>query len=873
MTVQEIRTHFFEFFASKQHQIVPSAPMVVKNDPTLMFTNAGMNQFKDFFLGNAVPKNPRVANSQKCLRVSGKHNDLEEVGVDTYHHTMFEMLGNWSFGDYFKEEAISWAWELLTEVYKIPKDRLYVTVFEGDDKDGVPKDQESYDIWKRFIAEDRIIMASKKDNFWEMGDTGPCGPCTEIHVDNRIESERAKGDGKQWVNQDHPQVVEIWNNVFMQFNRKADGSLEPLPATHVDTGMGLERLAMTMQGKTSNYDIDLFQALIGHMEQVSGKKYGADEPTDIALRVIADHIRAIAFSIADGQLPSNTGAGYVIRRILRRAVRYGYQTLGLKEPFMAGLSGVLATVMGEAFNELNTQRNLIEQVIREEELSFFRTLEQGLKRIENLMDSARAANKTVLSGADVFELYDTFGFPFDLTSLIARENNLSVDEEAFNAELQQQKDRSRAATAIETADWVELKEDLDQEFIGYDVLKAKIEIVKYRKVSQKQRTFYQLVFNLTPFYAEGGGQVGDTGTISNDFETITIFDTKKENGLIVHLSETLPEHLSAHFTAKVDAKKRQLSASNHSATHLLHHALRTVLGTHVEQKGSLVNPSHLRFDFSHFSKVTDEQLAEIEAMVVAAIRENQPLVEKRNVPIEVATEMGAMALFGEKYGDTVRVIQFGDSVELCGGTHVQTTGQISLFKLRSESAVAAGIRRIEAITNEAVERYYAEQEAKLETVNELLRNPKDLPKAVEDLIARNNQLTKQVEFFKKEQAKQVKVHLKSTIQTLGDISLLEAVIDLDAASVKDILFQLKGEVPNLVSIVGSTDEDKCAISICIAEELSGSKNWHAGTIVKTVAPLIQGGGGGQPFFATAGGKDASGLENAIREAKSLLALN
>ncbi|MBI3238906.1 MAG: alanine--tRNA ligase [Flavobacteriia bacterium] len=873
MTVQEIRTHFFEFFASKQHQIVPSAPMVVKNDPTLMFTNAGMNQFKDFFLGNAVPKNPRVANSQKCLRVSGKHNDLEEVGVDTYHHTMFEMLGNWSFGDYFKEEAISWAWELLTEVYKIPKDRLYVTVFEGDDKDGVPKDQESYDIWKRFIAEDRIIMASKKDNFWEMGDTGPCGPCTEIHVDNRIESERLKGDGKQWVNQDHPQVVEIWNNVFMQFNRKADGSLEPLPATHVDTGMGLERLAMTMQGKTSNYDIDLFQALIGHMEQVSCKKYGADEPTDIALRVIADHIRAIAFSIADGQLPSNTGAGYVIRRILRRAVRYGYQTLGLKEPFMAGLSGVLATVMGEAFNELNTQRNLIEQVIREEELSFFRTLEQGLKRIENLMDSARAANKTVLSGADVFELYDTFGFPFDLTSLIARENNLSVDEDAFNAELQQQKDRSRAATAIETADWVELKTDYSEEFVGYDVLKANIEIVKYRKVSQKQRAFYQLVFNLTPFYAEGGGQVGDTGTISNDFETVTIFDTKKENGLIVHLSETLPEHLTTHFTAKVDAKKRQLSASNHSATHLLHHALRTVLGTHVEQKGSLVNPSHLRFDFSHFSKVTDEQLAEIEAMVISAIRENQPLVEKRNVPIEVATEMGAMALFGEKYGDTVRVIQFGDSVELCGGTHVQSTGQISLFKLRSESAVAAGIRRIEAITNEAVERYYAEQEAKLETVNELLRNPKDLPKAVEDLISRNNQLMKQVEFFKKEQAKQVKVHLKSTIQTLGDISLLEAVIDLDAASVKDILFQLKGEVPNLVSIVGSTDEDKCAISICIAEELSGSKNWHAGTIVKTVAPLIQGGGGGQPFFATAGGKDASGLENAIREAKALLSLN
>jgi len=838
-----------------------------------MFTNAGMNQFKDFFLGNAVPKNPRIANSQKCLRVSGKHNDLEEVGVDTYHHTMFEMLGNWSFGDYFKEEAIGWAWELLTEVYKIPKDRLYVTVFEGDTKDGVPKDQESYDIWKKYIAEDRIILASKKDNFWEMGDTGPCGPCTEIHVDNRPAEERAKTDGKQFVNHDHPQVIEIWNNVFMQFNRKADGSLELLPATHVDTGMGLERLAMTLQDKTSNYDIDLFQSLIRHMEQVSGIAYGKEEHTDIALRVIADHIRAIAFSIADGQLPSNTGAGYVIRRILRRAVRYGYQTLGLKEPFMAGLSGVLADVMGNPFNELNTQRGLIEKVIHEEELSFFRTLEQGLKRMDTLMKQTRDAKETILQGPAVFELYDTFGFPFDLTSLIARENSLLVDEDGFNIELQKQKDRSRAATSIETEDWVSLKEDSQEEFVGYDHLQTNIEIVKYRKVSQKQRTFYQLVFNLTPFYAEGGGQVGDKGTISNEHETITIFDTKKENGLIVHLSEKLPEHLSSSFVAKVDTEKRRLSASNHSATHLLHHALRTVLGTHVEQKGSLVNPDYLRFDFSHFSKVTDEQIAEIEALVIAAIRENQPLEEQRNVPIEVATELGAMALFGEKYGDTVRVIKFGHSVELCGGTHVQNTGQIGLFKLRSESAVAAGIRRIEAITNEAVETFYREQSEQLSSVNELLRNPKDTAKAVEDLIAKNNQLQKQVEGFKKEQARLVKASLKSTIRTSGELSILEGIIDLDAGSVKDILFQLKSEVPNLIAFIGSKEEDKCAVSILVDESLVASKGWHAGNLVKAVAPLINGGGGGQAFFATAGGKNANGLEKAISEAKASLSLS
>jgi alanyl-tRNA synthetase len=870
MTVHEIRKHFFEFFASKGHQIVASAPMVVKNDPTLMFTNAGMNQFKDFFLGNAVPQNRRVANSQKCLRVSGKHNDLEEVGVDTYHHTMFEMLGNWSFGDYFKEEAINWAWELLTEVYKIPKDRLYVTVFEGDAKDGVPRDEESYAIWKQLIAEDRIILASKKDNFWEMGDTGPCGPCTEIHVDNRPAAERAQTDGKQFVNEDHPQVIEIWNNVFMQFNRKADGSLEKLPATHVDTGMGLERLAMTLQDKTSNYDIDLFQSLIRHMEGVSGKQYGKDETTDIALRVIADHVRAIAFSIADGQLPSNTGAGYVIRRILRRAVRYGYQTLGLKEPFLAGLSVVLSEVMGDPFSELLAQRELVEKVIREEELSFFRTLEQGIKRIENLIHTAKQINQTALDGTAVFELYDTFGFPFDLTSLIARENNISVDEAGFNVELTKQKDRSRAATAIETADWVILTDDAEEPFIGYDQLETPVHLVKYRKVSQKQRTFYQLVFNHTPFYPEGGGQVGDRGRIYNDRESVVIFDTKKENNLIVHLSETLPGEPTQPFTAEVDSKRRKLAASNHSATHLLHHALRTVLGTHVEQKGSLVNPDYLRFDFSHFSKVSDEELAQIEQLVKAAIRTNIALNEQRNVPMEVATEMGAMALFGEKYGDQVRVIQFGNSVELCGGTHVSNTAQIGLFKLVSESAVAAGIRRIEAITNEAVETYYAEQEAKLEAVNELLRNPKDVSKAVEDLLSKNAGLQKQVDAFKKEQAKLVKADLKQRVQACDGYSYLEATIELDAASVKDILFQLKSEVQPLVAIIGSKEDDKCAISILIDDALVTSKSWNAGSMVKAVASHIQGGGGGQAFFATAGGKNPAGIPDALAAAKALL---
>lgn len=868
MTLHEIRQHFFRFFEEKGHKIVPSAPMVVKNDPTLMFTNAGMNQFKDYFLGNSVPKNRRVANSQKCLRVSGKHNDLEEVGVDTYHHTMFEMLGNWSFGDYFKEEAITWAWELLTEVYKIPVDQLYVTVFEGDEKDGVPQDIESYNIWKRFIAEDRIILASKKDNFWEMGETGPCGPCTEIHVDIRPEADRKKIPGKELVNNDHPQVVEIWNNVFMQFNRKADGSLEPLPETHVDTGMGLERLAMALQGKTSNYDTDLFQALIRHMEKISGVKYGVKEETDIALRVIADHIRAIAFSIADGQLPSNTGAGYVIRRILRRAVRYGYQTLNLKEPFLSGLSVVLGKEMGDPFQELLNQKDIIEKVIYEEELSFFRTLEQGIKRMDALMANARETNNPVLNGSAVFELYDTFGFPVDLTSLIARENNLSIDEAGFDAELEQQKTRSRAATAIETDDWVILKSDAEETFIGYDQLVARIEIVKYRKVSQKQKTFYQLVFNQTPFYPEGGGQVGDTGFIEHDGVKTIIFDTKKENNLIVHLAEKLPADPSSEFDAHVNVSKRELSASNHSATHLLHHALRSVLGTHVEQKGSLVNPEYLRFDFSHFAKVTPEELKEIESRVNAAIRANIALQEQRNVPIEMAQEMGAMALFGEKYGDSVRVIKFGDSVELCGGTHVLSTGQIGMFKLTAETAVAAGIRRIEAITSTTAENLLRHKADTLDEISLLFKNPKDLKGAVEEVLSKNQSLQKQIEGFQKEKAMLVKAELKKAISQYSDFALLEGIINLDAGSVKDILFQLKGEVSNLVAVIGSKENDKCAISILIDESLVASKGWNAGALVKAVSPLIQGGGGGQPFFATAGGKNPDGLEKAIAQVKA-----
>jgi alanyl-tRNA synthetase len=864
MTVSEIREQFFEYFKSKGHEIVSSAPMVVKDDPTLMFTNAGMNQFKDYFLGNSVPKNRRVANSQKCLRVSGKHNDLEEVGVDTYHHTMFEMLGNWSFGDYFKEEAIEWAWELLTKVYKIPKDRLYVTVFEGDTEDKVPVDQESIDIWKKYISEDRIILADKKDNFWEMGDIGPCGPCSEIHVDLRAADLRRNVDGKTLVNEDHPQVIEIWNNVFMEFNRKADGSLVPLPEKHVDTGMGLERLAMTLQTKQSNYDIDLFQTLIKSMEKVSGLKYGEKEETDVALRVVADHVRTIAFSITDGQLPSNTGAGYVIRRILRRGVRYGYQTLGLKEPFLADLSLILAQEMGGHFSELIKQQELVHKVIKEEELSFFRTLEQGIKRIETVISSTKTSGENQISGKEAFELYDTYGFPIDLTSLIARENGLQIDEKEFEAELKNQKDRSRAATSIKTDDWVELREDNVEEFVGYDNLTANVKIVKYRKVVQKQKEFYQVVFNLTPFYPEGGGQVGDVGYIeSNGFKT-SILNTKKENNLIVHSVKEMPADVRETFSAVVNESKRKASAYNHSATHLLHHALREVLGDHVEQKGSLVSPDYLRFDFSHFSKVSDEELSKIQAIISEKIHQNISLEEKRNAPMEVAKEMGAMALFGEKYGDTVRIVKFGDSVELCGGTHVQATGEIGLCIIISESAIAAGVRRIEAITSKKAEQFYANNTEILNQVSEVLKQPKDLLKSVQDLIARNSTLNKEIESLKKDKAGNLKSELKAKVQVQNGVNVLAEIVELDGGSIKDILFQLKGEFDDFVGVVGGTTDDKCTLSIIASEAVVKSKDFNAGSIIREASKHIQGGGGGQAFFATAGGKNPEGLSEAIK---------
>lgn len=867
MTVAEIRKVFFDYFESKGHEIVSSAPMVVKNDPTLMFINAGMNQFKDYFLGNSIPKNRRVANSQKCLRVSGKHNDLEEVGVDTYHHTMFEMLGNWSFGDYFKEEAIEWAWDLLTNVYKIPKDRLYVTVFEGDESDGVPIDQESFDIWKKYISEDRIILASKKDNFWEMGDIGPCGPCSEIHVDLRAEESRLITDGKSLVNEDHPQVIEIWNNVFMQFNRKADGSLEPLPETHVDTGMGLERLAMTLQGKQSNYDSDLFQTLIYKMEQVSGVIYGQKEETDVALRVIADHVRAIAFSIADGQLPSNTGAGYVIRRILRRAIRYGYQTLNLKESFLADLSILLSEIMGDAFPEIRQQQELIYKVIKEEETSFFRTLEQGLRRIDSVIATVKKANKNTIDGTVVFELYDTFGFPLDLTSLIARENNLLVDEQGFDAELEKQKNRSRKATAIETEDWTIIREDNVEEFVGYDLLSTSVKIVKFRKVTQKKKEFYQVVFNLTPFYPEGGGQVGDTGYIESNEGKSSIFDTKKENNLIVHMMKELPKNTSATFNAVVNSSNRMATANNHTATHLLHNALRKVLGEHVEQKGSLVNSEYLRFDFSHFSKVSEEELAQVSQLVSEQIRDNIRLDEKRNTPMEIAQEMGAMALFGEKYQDTVRVIKFGDSIELCGGTHVQATGEIGLFVITTETAVAAGVRRIEAITSQKAQEFYAKKARLFDAVNYALKSPKDVVKTINELLAKNNTLTKEIEQYQKEKAKSIKNDLKAKIVAFNGTNFLGDIIELDGGSIKDILFQLRGEIDNFVGVIGGKNDGKCTLSIIASNQIVADKKFNAGDIIHEVSKHIQGGGGGQPFFATAGGKNSEGLTIAIQEVK------
>ena len=870
MTTSEIRKTFYNYFEDKGHIIVPSAPMVVKDDPTLMFINAGMNQFKDYFLGNETPKNRRVANSQKCLRVSGKHNDLEEVGVDTYHHTMFEMLGNWSFGDYFKEKGIEWAWDLLTEVYKLPKDRLYVTVFEGDKNDKLQIDQESIEIWKKYISEDRIIPASKKDNFWEMGEIGPCGPCTEIHIDLRSDDERKHKDGKSLVNEDHPQVIEIWNIVFIQYNRLANKALVNLPETHVDTGMGLERLAMALQGQKSNYDTDLFQSLIKKLEIISGVHYRANESTDIALRVVSDHIRAIAFSIADGQLPSNTGAGYVIRRILRRALKYAYQDLNLNAPFLGELVSVLIKEMGDAYPEIEKQEKLICKVIQEEEISFFRTLEQGIKRIDQIIENSKSSQKRELEGKAVFDLYDTYGFPVDLTSLIAKENDMSIDVDGFNNFLEKQKDRSRNASAIETEDWIELNEGNSSCFIGYDQTEANVTVLRYRKIILKGKTHYQLVLDKTPFYPEGGGQVGDTGHLENNEYQIKIFDTKKENNLIVHFTNEIPSEFNSEFKAIIDSAKRLNTARNHSATHLLHHALRKVLGDHVEQKGSLVNSRYLRFDFSHFSKVTEEQLNEIENLVIQDIERNIRLNEQREVPIGTAKQMGAMALFGEKYEDTVRVIQFDESVELCGGIHVPSTSDIGLFKITSESAVAAGIRRIECISGDIAKTYFRDQTAMLENVSAVLKKPKNIEKAIRDLIAKNTELSKEIDVLNKDKAGLIKKDLKKKMTTVNGINFLGEKVNLNAASIKDILFQLKGEHDDFVGVLAYADKNKCGISVILSENLVDDKNLNASKIIKDISHHIQGGGGGQAFFATAGGKDPNGIEGAINEAKSML---
>ncbi|REH56722.1 alanyl-tRNA synthetase [Tenacibaculum gallaicum] len=871
MKSQDIRAKFLDYFKSKQHEIVPSAPMVLKNDPTLMFTNAGMVPFKEFFLGNSTPKNSRISDSQKCLRVSGKHNDLEEVGYDTYHHTMFEMLGNWSFGDYFKKEAIAWTWELLTEVYKVDKDILYVTVFEGDESDGTKMDQEAYDIWKQYIAEDRILMGNKKDNFWEMGEQGPCGPCSEIHVDIRSAEEKANVDGKSLVNEDHPQVVEIWNLVFMQYNRKANGSLVDLPAKHIDTGMGFERLCMVLQGVQSNYDTDVFTPLIREVETITGSKYGKDEKIDIAIRVIADHVRAVAFAIADGQLPSNNGAGYVIRRILRRAIRYGFTFLNQKEPFIYKLVETLAHQMGDAFPEIKKQSNLVHNVIKEEESSFLRTLDQGLLLLDQIITTT---NGKVVSGKRAFELYDTYGFPLDLTQLIAREKGYEINEEEFNAGMKAQKERSRAASASETGDWVVLIEDDVEEFIGYDMLAANVKLTRYRKVTtKKDGDQYQLVFNMTPFYPEGGGQVGDKGHIeSPNGDVIHVLDTKKENNVIIHYTKHLPNNLHETFKAIVSDDFRKLAASNHSATHLLHQALRTILGEHVEQKGSLVSPEHLRFDFSHFSKVDKDQLEAVEEFVNARIRENLPLQEQRNIPMQQAIDEGAVALFGEKYGDSVRTIRFGQSMELCGGTHVQQTGDIWYFKIKSEGAVAAGIRRIEAITNVAVGDYFEGVERNYDAVKQLLKNPKDVAKSVNSLQDENTALKKQVEQLLKDKAKNMKGELKNQLQEVNGVQFLATKVDLDPNSIKNLLFELGGEVNNLFVVFATAPSPEKAMLTCyISKDLANEKGYDAGKVVRELGKLIHGGGGGQNFFATAGGKNPGGIPKALERAKDYIA--
>ena len=877
MKSQDVRKQFLDFFESKGHLIVPSAPIVLKNDPTLMFNNSGMAQFKEYFLGNATPKSKRIADTQKCLRVSGKHNDLEDVGFDTYHHTMFEMLGNWSFGDYFKKEAINWAWELLTEVYKIPKENLYVSVFEGNAEENVPFDQEAYDIWKTLIDEDRIILGNKKDNFWEMGDQGPCGPCSEIHVDIRSAEEKALVSGKSLVNNDHPQVVEIWNNVFMEFNRKADGSLEKLPAQHVDTGMGFERLCMALQGKTSNYDTDVFTPLIEKVEQITGLKYTTNDvilndneesqeqnKTNIAIRVVVDHIRAVAFAIADGQLPSNTGAGYVIRRILRRAIRYGYTFLNIKEPFINQLVAVLANQMGEFFPEIIKQQRLVTNVIREEEASFLRTLEQGIQLLDSVMQNTTGKE---VSGEKAFELYDTFGFPKDLTALILKEKGYTLNEVDFDAELQKQKTRSRAASEMSTDDWTVLVDGNVETFVGYDQTENFVKITRYRKVdSKKDGVLYQIVLDNTPFYPEGGGQVGDKGKLFSANETIDIFDTKKENNLILHFSKSLPENVNGSFQARVNDVLRSHTASNHSATHLMHQALRSILGTHVEQKGSLVNPNYLRFDFSHFSKMTDDELSQLEDFVNARIQEQLPLIERRSIPIQQALDEGAMALFGEKYGDTVRAIKFGESMELCGGIHVNNTAEIWHFKIISEGAVAAGIRRIEAITSDAVKAFYELQENTLTEVKTALKSPQDVIKAVHSLQDENVKLKSQIEILMKDKVKNMKVSLASELQEINGIQFLAKQVDLSPEAAKDLAYELGTLGKNIFLVLATAEEGKPMLSCYISKELVADKKLNAGNVVRELGKFIQGGGGGQPFFATAGGKNEAGIQEALTKA-------
>lgn len=870
MKSAEIRQKFLDFFESKAHTIVPSAPMVVKDDPTLMFTNAGMNQFKDIILGNVAAKYKRVADSQKCLRVSGKHNDLEEVGHDTYHHTMFEMLGNWSFGDYFKKEAIAYAWEFLTEVMKLEKDRLYATVFEGDGEDNLGPDVDARNFWLEYLPEDRILFGNKKDNFWEMGDMGPCGPCSELHIDLRPDAERKIKPGRELVNKDNPLVIEIWNLVFMQFNRKADGSLENLPHTHVDTGMGFERLCMAVQGKTSNYDTDVFTPIIDKIAELSGIRYGLAEESDIAMRVVADHLRTIAFSITDGQLPSNVKAGYVIRRILRRAVRYAYTYLNQKEAFLYKLVPVLIEVMGHHYPELEAQRQLIEKVIREEENAFLKTLDKGIKLLDRIIAKTKAEDFLTIPGNVAFELYDTYGFPLDLTELILREHGLVVNRREFKAELEAQKARSRSASVVDTDDWVELLGDAEQEFVGYDTTETEVKIARYRKVVTKGKTLYHLVFNLTPFYGEGGGQVGDSGWLIGEEEKIRILDTKKENGLTIHLTEQLPAELTQVFVAKVDVHRRTLTANNHTATHLLDFALRRVLGNHVEQKGSYVSDEHLRFDFSHFQKVTDEELKEVAAIVNRLIRQNIPLEERRTVPMSEAQKMGALAVFGEKYGDLVRVIKYGDSVELCGGTHVPATGQIGFFKILSESSVSAGIRRIEAITADKAEEYVINSFDLMKEIEKMFKSNKGVIENITVLLQENEGLKKDIEKFEAESLKIVKERLKNERTVVRDINLIFKMTELPQGKIKDLAFQLKGEYEKIALVLAGVFGGKPHLTVMFSDALIRDYGLHAGQIVKEAAREIKGGGGGQPFFATAGGAEPEGIEKALLTAERLI---